>query len=262
MCGYVLASPLKITTIQSVLPGDKFKKARKKNGIPRQEVMQRTGLSYHQVNQAENNLHQSGLRKMISHYGPLWAIPEAWFYDGLDSPIPKSVPQEVLYPITQTHERPPRYQYGDQALLPLWQSVYAADNGDCYYSEEYVESIAVPALFLDAEIDAFFVARIIGPSLEPMAYTGDRLLVKKNPDPPLHSLVLARSPEGHAVCKVLRPGVTQLRRLCSFNPACPSFDDLAGWTMIGEVRAIFLDSAQPPLANIVWNQSGPIRIPK
>lgn len=242
-------------------PGEKFKAARKKARATRQEIMAHLGLSYSQVNQAENNVNISALKTMIDHYGKVWAIPEAWFFDGKDNSVPTSTAQEVLYPIAQLAERPSKYQFGDVALLPLWKSVLASDGMDCEYAEEELIPEPVQALFLDAEPEHFFLAQIVGPSLEDMAYTGDRLLVKRTPRPSYNTLVMARPPQGNAVCKVLRPGKAQPYRLCSYNRDCPDIEDVTGWIFVGEVRAIFLNSAQPPKANIIWDYHRPLRIP-
>jgi len=242
-------------------PGDKFKLARKAKGVSRKEVMEEHSLSYDQINRAENNLNDALLRRLIEFYGPQWVVPEAWFLDGKTSEVPDSTPQEVLYPLPSVSEKPFRYQPGDKALLPLWRSVFAAEDGDCWYSEDGQEVGEIPALFLDADPGQFFLAQIEGRSLEDLAFTGDRLLVRRTASPPVHSLILALSPEGYAVCKVLRPGTSQPYQLCSVNPDCPNITDLTGWKRIGEVRAIFLASVAPPRPNIVWDDHRPIRVP-
>lgn len=121
---------------------------------------------------------------------------------------------------------------------------------------------AIPALFLDADPKEFFLAQVVGHSLEDLAYTGDLLLVKKTVSPGLHSLVIARSPAKLSVCKILRPGKKQPYELHSYNQEHgATYTDIRDWVFIGEVRAIFLKSKMPPQPNIVWDSHRALRIP-
>lgn len=234
-------------------------------GVSRQSVMDQFAVSYDQVNRAENNQSHGLLIRLIDHYSANWLIPTAWFYDGEFSQPPSGQPSkpEVTYPVNQVTEKPSRYQPGDYANLPVWRSVYASDLDEFGYEEQgQHDTEAIPALFLDADPEQFFLAQVVGHSLEDLAYTGDLLLVRRTVSPGLHSLVIAQSPGKKSVCKILRPGKTQPFELHSYNKDHgANFTDIRDWVFIGEVRAIFLKSKVPPQPNIVWDSHRAIRVP-
>lgn len=243
-------------------PGEKFRQARTHHRVTRKAVMAALKLTYDQVNHGENNKNHNALLQMIEHYAQVWGIPQSWFYDGQANPVPPpAAPKpEVTFPASVL-EKPLRYQPGDTVILPLWKSVYAAADGDCWFYDEAVEQESFPALFLDAEPEKFFLAQILGSSLEDLASTGDLLLIRRTTSPGLHTLVMAQSPEGHAVCKILRPGRTQPYELHSYNKQVPNITDCTGYSFIGEVRAMLLKSVLPPRPNIVWSFHQAIRVP-
>lgn len=253
--------PAEDSALQRVTPAAKFKLARLQNRIARQEIQESLSLSYSQVHQAESGRNDTALQRMIQHFGPVWAIPEDWFFDGCLNDVPKGTPLEALYGPTKSPSLISPSHGGTHLNVLFWKTHFDKDAGSCWFSPKDAAFGPVPALFLDDDPDRFFVVQVEGANLGRLAGSGDLLLVKKAPAVTRDALSIVEVGSGRAECRIVRAIESGPFVVCDPATGEISPHGSSEWKLLGEVVAIFLKSVGPPLPNLVWDLHRPITVP-
>ena len=180
-------------------------------------------------------------------------VPVDWLLDGMDSLPPRH--QVLVRDASLSDPEPPR---SDEVQLPTWRGVIAAD-GDCELTEaDPPELSAVPSILAGNDPLNHILCIASGASLFPRVHNGGRIIVRLDRNPPNNSIVIAKSPAGTNLVKVLRQNEKGLLELDSLNPDFGQIANLEGWELLGYAIAI-LHSYEPGQANIEWDSSRPLK---
>jgi hypothetical protein len=146
------------------------------------------------------------------------------------------------------------------AAVRSWRSALAASPGefsDVFETDGYVE---VPTAFLiggASGIENHDVVRVSGGSMVPRVEPGDRLVFVRDAEPRRNSIVLATSPDGLVVVKVIR-WTRDRWELHSVADGGAVFADLTGWTIHGYAVARLGDDSEPGY-NTEWRGGQPLK---
>lgn len=193
-----------------------------------------------------------------------WGIPFDWFVDGEDSPVPrKSRHGRDELPLTMVDDSAGirlRYVLGATVALPVWRGALAGGGQEMSFVEgSNPELQEVPAFLLNGPAEDHRIVEVAGGSMAPRIQHSDKVIVRIDDRPPLHTLVVVKSPDQQMFIKVLRPAEPPLPyELHPLAERYPIIKGVSGWEFVGSVVAI-LKSAPPGEPNIEWNGGAPLK---
>lgn len=248
-------------------PERKLAALRASLALSREAMAEKMGTkAYHLQNAERGNIKQA--RLVIPAAARAFGVPEAWFFDGQESPPPTIAAQRYIHQsppvLMQVQETPaPSRPLPRLADLNLFQG-RLAPNGDCLFNLASPDG-QVPALPIDfpKPPSSYFWLRVLGSVLAPYASSMDLALGLVTPHTPMHSLVLAQLPSGQAVLRAVRPSPDPVLPyiLEAVNPAIVAAEPEL-LPVIGAVHAIDRASVHPINGRVLWDPTGlPLRLP-
>lgn len=183
-----------------------------------------------------------------------------WEYD-----VSNTVPAHVLNVIRQmeTDILPSGSARGFavRVAIAAYRGVMAGDSYDdeAFYERED-EPTEVPTAFLIGgldKIDQHELVKVNGTSMSPRIWSGDKVVIYKDPTPLPKTIVFCESPTGQLFLKRLVKGPARLE-LASYHPNGLHVSDIAGWKIHGHAIAI-IGSPEQGSRNIEWNDGAPLR---
>jgi len=197
---------------------------------------------------------------VVARVARLWHIPEAWFYDGEDTPppLPADTPPGNAW-VAQVSREMAGHLSATEALVAVWRGVVCGPADECAFMEpDSPEFRAISIAYIQGDPENYVLCVASGASMFPRIAQGEETIIRRETNPSAGDIVLVRHPDGQMFLKVLRLARNGRPELHSVNPEFSPITAVDGWQYIG--IAVFIRHAyRPGEANIEYDDGRALR---